>query len=89
MIAILTIAVVMLSSFIIVLIRDMKSLKDQLILIDKEQHTQNMDIIRLMKLTNEISSISEEHDKALLAIIQHLSKQDLTSFPYMGVVGEA
>jgi predicted PurR-regulated permease PerM len=89
MIAVLTIAIVILSLFVIYLIRHIKLINNELTAIDKEQHTQNMDIIRLMKLTNEISSISEEHDKALLAIIQHLSKQDLTSFPYMGVVGEA
>ena len=89
MIAVLTIAVVILSLFVIYLIRHIQLINNELTAIDKEQHTQNMDIIRLMKLTNEISSISEEHDKALLYIIQHLSKQDLTPFPFTGVVGEA
>ena len=89
MIIVLTVAVVALSLFVIYLMKRIKSIDDTLILIDKEQHIQNMDVIRLMKLINETSSISEEHDKALLAIIHHLSKQDLTTFPYTGVVGEA
>ena len=89
MIAVLTITIIILSLFIIYLMKRIKSIDDTLILIDKEQHIQNMDALKMMKLSDELSSISLEHDKALLYIIQHLSKQDLTSFPYLGVVGEA
>ena len=60
-----------------------------LIEIDKEQHTQNMDIIELLKMNNELTRVNDEQDKALLFIIQHLVEKEKVTIPYMGPMGEA
>lgn len=54
--------------------------KEQIIALDKEQHEQNEELIKLMK-------ISHEHDIALLMIISHLKQEQ--PMPYFGTVGEA
>ena len=64
-------------------------LQYQLNLLDQEQHTQNMDIIELLKANNELTRINDEQDKALLFIIQHLVEKEKVTIPYMGPMGEA
>ena len=64
-------------------------LQYQLNLLDKEQHTQNMDIIELLKANNELTKINDEQDKALVFIIQHLVEKEKIKIPYIGPVGEA
>jgi hypothetical protein len=55
-------------------------IEKELILLGKEQHEQNMEMIKLMK-------ISHEHDMALLMIISHLKQEQ--PMPFFGTVGEA
>lgn len=55
-------------------------IEKELILLGKEQHEQNMEMLKLMK-------ISHEHDMALLMIISHLKQEQPASF--FGMVGEA
>ena len=58
-------------------------LQHQIELLDKEQHTQNMDMINMLKTNNE-------QDKAILYIIQHIvDKEKITIPSYMGPMGEA
>ncbi len=66
-----------------------RKIQKELIEIDKEQHTQNMDIIELLKANNEFTKINNEQDKALLFIIQHLVEKEEITIPYMGPMGEA
>ena len=55
-------------------------IEKELILLGKEQHEQNMEMIKLMK-------ISHEHDMALLMIISHLKQEQFMLF--FGTIGEA
>jgi hypothetical protein len=55
-------------------------IEKELILLGKEQHEQNMEMIKLMK-------ISHEHDMALLMVISHLKQEQ--SMPFFGTIGEA
>jgi len=64
-------------------------IQKELVEIDKEQHTQNMDIIELLKANHELTKINDEQDKALLFIIQHLVEKEKVTIPYMGPMGEA
>ena len=81
----LTATILFLASAII----HIRKIQQELIEIDKEQHTQNMDIIELLKVNNELTKINDEQDKALLFIIQHLVEKEKVKIPYMGMVGEA
>jgi len=64
-------------------------LQYQLNLLDQEQHTQNKDIIELLKANDELTRINDEQDKAILFIIQHLVEKQKSTIPYMGPMGEA
>ena len=66
-----------------------RKIQQELIEIDKEQHTQNMDIIELLKVNDDLTKINDEQDKALLFIIQHLVEKEKVTVPYMGPIGEA
>jgi hypothetical protein len=55
-------------------------IEKELILLGKEQHEQNMEMIKLMK-------ISHEHDMALLMVISHLKQEQ--PVPFFGTIGEA
>jgi len=66
-----------------------RKIQYELIEIDKEQHTQNMDIIELLKENLELTKVNDEQDKALLFIIQHLVEKEKITVPYMGPIGEA
>ena len=81
----LTATILFLASAII----HIRKIQQELIEIDKEQHTQNMDIIELLKVNNDLTKINDEQDKALLFIIQHLVEKEKVTVPYMGPIGEA
>jgi Na+-transporting NADH:ubiquinone oxidoreductase subunit NqrC len=81
----LTATILFLASAII----HISKIQQELIEIDKEQHTQNMDIIELLKVNDDLTKINDEQDKALLFIIQHLVEKEKVTVPYMGPIGEA
>jgi hypothetical protein len=89
MIIVLSIIVIFLCLSIVYLIRHIKLINEELILLGKEQHTQNMDIIELMKELNTERITNNEQDKALLMIIQYINNQEPVKVPYMGVIGQA
>ena len=64
-------------------------MQEQLILLDKEQHTQNMDIIDLLKYRAQSTEILLQH----VEVLQYLVDQDprLTSkgIVYSNIIGEA
>ena len=89
MIAILTIAIVILSLFVIYLIRHIKLINDELIALDKEQHTQNMDIIDLLKYRGESSVVVLQHSEILKYLIDRDPLLNKMKVPMSNVVGEA
>ena len=89
MIIILTILLTVTMLFLASAIIHIRKIQQELIEIDKEQHTQNMDIIELLKVNDDLTKINDEQDKALLFIIQHLVEKEKVTVPYMGPIGEA
>jgi len=77
------------------LILHIRKIQQELIEIDREQHTQNMDIIGMLKKINELiehaNDSKQAHidsQKAILEIISVLNGGRI-NFPYIGTVGEA
>jgi hypothetical protein len=89
MIIILSILLGVTMLFLASAIIHIRKIQYELIEIDKEQHTQNMDIIELLKVNDDLTKINDEQDKALLFIIQHLVEKEKVTVPYMGPIGEA
>lgn len=89
MIAVLTIAIVILSLFVIYLIRHIKLINNELTAIDKEQHTQNMDIIELLKYRGESSVVVLQHSEILKYLIDRDPLLNKMKVPMSNVVGEA
>ena len=81
----LGITILFLASAIIHILKIQQELES----LGREQHTQNMDIIELLKANHELTKINDEQDKALLFIIQHLVEKEKVTVPYMGPIGEA
>jgi len=89
MIIILTILLTITMLFLASAIIHILKIQQELELLGREQHTQNMDIIELLKANDDLTKINDEQDKALLFIIQHLVEKEKVKIPYMGMVGEA
>ena len=89
MIIILTILLTVTMLFLTSAIIHILKIQQELELLGREQHTQNMDIIELLKANNELTRVNDEQDKALVFIIQHLVEKEKITVPYMGPMGEA
>jgi hypothetical protein len=89
MITILTIAVVILSLFVIYLMKRIKLIEDTLMLIDKEQHIQNMDINELLKYRNESSVVILQHSDILTYLMDRDPLLNKMKVPIGNIVGEA
>jgi hypothetical protein len=89
MITILTIAVVILSLFVIYLVKRIKLIEDTLMLIDKEQHIQNMDINELLKYRNESSVVILQHSDILTYLMDRDPLLNKMKVPIGNIVGEA
>lgn len=81
--------------FLVSAIIHIRKIQQELIEIDKEQHTQNKDIIGILKKINELidhaNDSKQAHidsQKAILEIISVLNGGRI-NFPYIGTVGEA
>lgn len=89
MIIVLSITLAIVALLLISAILHIQKLREQLIIIDKEQHTQNMDIINLLKYKVESTEILLQH----VEVLQYLVDQDprLTSkgIVYSNIIGEA
>lgn len=89
MIIVLSIILAIVVLLLISAILHIQKLREQLIIIDKEQHTQNMDIINLLKYKVESTEILLQH----VEVLQYLVDQDprLTSkgIVYSNIIGEA
>jgi hypothetical protein len=60
-----------------------------LIEIDKEQHTQNMDIIELIKYRNESVVTIVQHAEVLTYLCEQDASLNKITIPYSGIVGQA
>jgi len=89
MIIILTILLTITMLFLASAIIHILKIQQELELLGREQHTQNMDIIELLKANDELTRVNDEQDKALVFIIQHLVEKEKITVPYMGPMGEA
>jgi hypothetical protein len=89
MITILTIAVVILSLFVVYLVKRIKLIEDTLMLIDKEQHIQNMDINELLKYRNESSVVILQHSDILTYLMDRDPLLNKMKVPIGNIVGEA
>lgn len=95
MVVILLIVVVLLAILVAGLIYSNFELKQQLELVDKEQHIQNEDIINLMKNHIKHQDHIKQHQEMLLQhieILKYLIEQDPKlnrNFMLMGKPGEA
>ena len=89
MIIILSILLGITILFLVSAIIHIFKIQQELELLGREQHTQNMDIIELLKADYELTKVNDEQDKALVFIIQHLVEKEKITIPYMGLIGEA
>jgi len=89
MIIILTILLTVTMLFLTSAIIHILKIQQELELLGREQHTQNMDIIELLKANDKLTKVNDEQDKALVFIIQHLVEKEKITVPYMGPMGEA
>ena len=89
MIIILTILLTVTMLFLASAIIHILKIQQELELLGREQHTQNMDIIELLKANDKLTKVNDEQDKALVFIIQHLVEKEKITVPYMGPMGEA
>jgi len=69
--------------------RHIKVMADKLELLDREQHTQNKDLLVLHKCRNELTNMMLQHNE----VLTYLAEQDeklkrYASFPFT-IVGEA
>jgi hypothetical protein len=88
MITILVGVLVIISIFLIAAIIHIMKIQQELKALDKEQHTQNMDIINLMKDDQAVKEMLLQH----IEILKYLCEQDPTlgkKVMYMGPIGEA
>jgi len=90
MVTILIIAVIVLSILVVGLIHSYIEIKQQLEAIDREQHTQNMDIINLVKKKMEHDQMLLQHIEILKYLVEQDPKLNSGKLPYMmGPIGEA
>jgi len=66
-----------------------RKLQDQIILIDKEQHIQNKDIIELLKHKGESISTLIQHAEVLEYLVDRDPLLSKTKIIYRGPIGEA
>jgi hypothetical protein len=66
-----------------------KLIEDTLMLIDKEQHIQNMDINELLKYRNESSVVILQHSDILTYLMDRDPLLNKMKVPIGNIVGEA
>ena len=75
--------------FIIMLSSMIESLNKQLVILDKEQHSQNKEIIQLMQANTQHSEMLIQHIEILKYLVEQDPQLGRTKIPYGGIVGEA
>ena len=88
MVILLSVTVICLAIFLASAVLHIAKIQKELIEIDREQHTQNMDIINLIKDNQTIKEMLLQH----IEILKYLCEQDPTlgkKVMYTGPIGEA
>jgi hypothetical protein len=75
--------------FLLSAIIHIMKIQKELIEIDKEQHTQNMDIIGLMKDNQEIKGMLLQHIEILKYLVEQDPKLNAGKMYFTGPIGEA
>ena len=89
MIIFLTIAVIILSIFLISSIIHIRLIQKELIEIDKEQHTQNTEIAVLMRNHLKHQEMLLQHIEILKYLVEQDPKLNTGRTYFMGPIGEA
>lgn len=89
MIIILSIVLAITVIFLLAAIAHIRAIQKELEALGKEQHTQNMDIINLLRYKQDSTEMLLQH----IDILKYLCDQDPMlrkhTMPYMGPIGEA
>jgi cell division septal protein FtsQ len=88
MVILLFTLIIALAIFLVSAIIHIGKIKKELVAIDREQHEQNNDIIKLMKSHMTHQEMISQH----IEVLQYLIEQDPKigkKIPYTGVVGQA
>jgi hypothetical protein len=87
-IIILSVVLTIVSLFLVSAIIHIRKIQVELVALDREQHEQNNDIIKLMKTHITHQEMISQH----IEVLQYLIEQDPKigkKIPYTGVVGQA
>lgn len=69
--------------------KNVKELQKQIVALDKEQHTQNKEIMELMKFRNEASAMILQHIEILQYLVEQDPKLKATRSLFETPIGEA
>jgi len=85
----LSITVAVMFILIVGLTQNIKKLQDQIQLLDREQHTQNKDIIGLLEYRNESSTMLLQHREVLEYLMERDPLMNSIKNPMSNIVGKA
>jgi hypothetical protein len=88
-IIILSLVIGVLSLLLIAAIIHINKLQIQVNLLDKEQHTQNDDILKLMKISMRQDEMLSQHIDVLKYLIEQDPMMSKVKMPYLGPIGQA
>ena len=66
-----------------------KKIQQEIIELDKEQHTLNKDILELMKYRGESSAMLLYHNQVLEYLAEQDAKRNKNKYPIPSIIGEA
>jgi type IV secretory pathway component VirB8 len=89
MVILLFILIAVLAMFLIAAIIHIKKIQDELVGIDREQHEQNQDIIKLMKYKLQHDEMLLQHIEILKYLIEQDPKLNAGKIYFTGPMGEA
>ncbi len=89
MVTVLLVAIVVLAILVVGLTHSNMEIKQQLEALDREQHNQNMDIIKLMKDKAQHDEMLLQHIEILKYLVDQDPKLNSNKFYLMGKMGEA
>jgi len=89
MVTVLLVAIIVLAILVVSLTHSHMEIKQQLEAFDREQHNQNMDIIKLMKDKAQHDEMLLQHIEILKYLVEQDPKLNSNRIYFTGPVGEA
>jgi cell division protein FtsL len=89
MVTVLLVAIIVLAILVVSLTHSNMEIKQQLEAFDREQHNQNMDIIKLMKDKAQHDEMLLQHIEILKYLVEQDPKLNSNRIYFTGPVGEA